>query len=83
MITILTTTPGRRAVVRRRGKRLRRETEFDEWFVIPSQHIVIEFVDLGPIIQNGPIFGFHRTKHVVKDCVEAEVAKFKLVCYYL
>ena len=66
------------AVVRR-GKRSRRETELNKWPDVPGQQIVIELVDLRPVVDGLAIFDSHCPQHIVKDRVEADIAKAEFI----
>ena len=57
----------------------RRETELDERLDVLRQQIVVELVDLRPVISQLSVLDSHRPQHVVKDRVESDVAKAELV----
>jgi len=63
----------------RGGKRLRSKPELDKRPDVPGQQVVIELVDLRPVVNRRPILDLHCSQHVVKDRVESYIAKAKLV----
>ena len=65
--------------VLRCGQRLWRKAELDKRLDVPRQQIVIELVDLRPVIHGLSIFDSNRSQHVVEDRVETNVAKTEFV----
>jgi hypothetical protein len=58
-----------------RRHRLRCEAEFDERTDALRQQIVIELVDLAPVVHRAPVDDTNRAQHIVKDVVETDVTK--------
>ena len=48
---------------------------------MPRQQIVVELVDLRPVIDGLSIFDADRSQNIMEDGVEAYVAKTKFACY--
>jgi len=63
----------------RRCEELRCETKFDKRPNMPGQQIVIEFVDLRPVVYGLAVFGANCTQHIVEDRMESNVAKPEFV----
>ena len=46
---------------------------------MPRQQVVVELVDLRPVIHGLAVLHFHRSQYVVKNRVKAYVAKAELI----
>jgi hypothetical protein len=56
-----------------------REAEFDKRPDVPGQQVVIELVDLRPVVDSLSIFDAHRSQHIVKDGVKTDIAKAEFI----
>ena len=62
-----------------RGKRLRRKTELNKRLDVPGQQVVVKLVDLRPVVDGFSVFDLHRSQHVMKDRMKADVAKAEFI----
>ena len=61
-------------------QRLRREAELDEGLDSLGEQVVVKLVDAGPVVGHMPVRPLlHRAERIVKDGVEADVAKAEFV----
>ncbi len=63
-----------------RGQRFRSKAELDKWLDMPRQQIVVELVDLRPVVYGLSIFNADRSQNIMEDRVESNVAKTEFAC---
>src|ERR1035438_57574 len=63
----------------RRGKRSRREAEFNERPDVPGEQIVVESIDLRPVVDSLAVLNVDSTQHVVEYRVKTDVAKAEFI----
>ena len=57
------------------------KAKLDKWLDMARQQIVVELVDLRPVIHGFLVFDAHRSEDIMEDGVESNVAKTKLIGY--
>ena len=63
--------------------RVRREAQFHKWLDAPREQVIIELVDLGPVVDCLTVLDANGAQNIVEDGMEADVAEAQFIDGFL